>query len=71
MLPDRRGWAVQPDLGDQCPDRALAEGTGHGDAVVPVEHVVSAAALVQLNRVHPAAGSDLGGHSLKPRPHVI
>jgi hypothetical protein len=49
----------------------VAQRTGHGDAVVPVEHVVGAAALVQLDRVHPAAGSDLGGDSLKPRPHMI
>jgi hypothetical protein len=53
------------------PDRALAKGTGHGDSVVPVEHVVGAAASVELDGVHPAAGPDLGGDSLKPPSHVI
>jgi len=66
-----RGRVGQPDLGDKRPDRALAERPGHGDAVVPVEHVVGAAAPVELDRVHPAAGSDLGGDSLEPCPHVI
>jgi len=49
----------------------LAKRTGHGDAVVPVEYVIGAAALVELDGVHPVARSDLGGDSLKPRPHVI
>ena len=71
LVPDRRGRAVQPNLGDKRPDRALAKRTGHGDAVVPVEHVVGAAASVELDGVHPAAGSDLGCDSLKPRPRVI
>ena len=71
LAPDRRDRAVQPDLRDKRPNRALAKRTGHGDAVVPVEHVVAAAALVELDRVHPTAGSDLGGDSLKPRPHMI
>ena len=71
LVPDRRGRAVQPNLGDKRPDRALAKRTGHGDAVVPVEHVVGAAASVELDGVHPAAGSDLGCDSLKPRPHVL
>jgi hypothetical protein len=71
LLPGRLGRAGQPDLGDQRPDRALAQRTGHGDSVVPVQHVVAAAASVELDRVHPAAGSDLGGDSLEPRPHVI
>ena len=46
LVPDRRGWVVQPDLGDKRANRALAKRTGHGDAVVPVEHVVGAAASV-------------------------
>ena len=71
LVPDRRGRPVQPNLGDKRPDRALAKRTGHGDAVVPVEHVVGAAASVELDGVHPAAGSDLGCDSLKPRPHVL
>src|SRR6516165_11296220 len=66
-----RGRVVQPNLGDKRPNRALAKRTSHGDAVVPVEHVVGAAASVELDGVHPAAGPDLGGDSLKPRPHVI
>src|SRR5262249_33120249 len=71
LAPDRRGRGVQPDLGDKRAHRALAKRTSHGDAVVPVEHVVGAAASVELDGVHPAAGSDLDGDSLKPRPHVI
>src|SRR5262245_47891866 len=71
LVPDRRGRAVQPNLGDKRPNRALAKRAGHGDAVVPVEHVVGVAASVELDGVHPAAGSDLGGDSLKPRPHMI
>ena len=70
-VPNRRRRAGQPDLGDKRPHRALAKRTSHGDAVVPVEHVVGAAALVELDGVHAAAGSDLGSNSLKPRPHVI
>jgi hypothetical protein len=71
LVPDRRGRVVQPNLGDQCANRALAKRTSHGYAVVPVEHVVGAAASVELDGVHPAAGLDLDGDSLKPRPHVI
>ena len=71
LMPDRRGRVVQPNFGDKRPNRALAKRTSHGDAVVPVEHVVGAAASVELDGVHPAAGSDLDGDSLKPRPHVI
>ena len=67
----RRGRVVQPNLGDKRPNRALAKRTSHGDAVAPVEHVVGAAASVELDGVHPAAGSDLGRDSLKPRPHGI
>src|SRR5262249_46006814 len=66
-----RGRVVQPNLGDKRPNRALAKRTSHGDAVAPVEHVVGAAASVELDGVHPTAGSDLDGDSLKPRPHVI
>ena len=71
LVPDRRGRVVQPNLGDKRANRALAKRTSHGDAVVPIEHVVRAAASVELDGVHPAAGSDLGGDSLKPRPRVI
>ena len=71
LVPGRRGRVVQPNLGDKRPNRALAKRTSHGDAVVPVKHVVGTAASVELDGVHPAAGSDLGGDSLKPRPHVI
>src|SRR5215470_1910960 len=70
-MPDRRCRAVQPDLGDKRPHRTLAQRTGHGDAVVPVQHVVGAAAVVELDGVHAATRSDLGGDSLEPRPHVI
>src|SRR6266851_1521966 len=45
---------VQTDLGNVRPDRALAERTGYGDAVLPVEHVITATALVELDRLHPA-----------------
>jgi len=55
-VPDRRGRVVQPNLGDKRPNRALAKRTSHGDAVAPVEHVVGAAASVELDGVHPAAG---------------
>ena len=71
LAPDRQGRGVQPDLGDKRAHRALAKRTSHGDAVVPVEHIVGAAASVELDGVHPAAGSDLGGDSLKPLPHLI
>src|SRR5215472_9027573 len=70
-MPDGRGRVVQPNLGDKRPNRALAKRTSHGDAVAPVEHVVGVTASVELDGVHPAAGSDLDGDSLKPRPHVI
>jgi hypothetical protein len=62
---------VQPNLGDKRANRVLAKRTGHGDAVAPIKHVVGAAASVELDGVHPAAGSDLDGDSLEPRPHVI
>ena len=65
-MADRRGWLVQPNLGGPCPDRALAQCPGHGDAVVPVEDVVTAVTVVELDRVHPAAGPDLGGYPRKP-----
>src|SRR5262249_61984749 len=71
MVQAGRGGVVQPNLGDKGATRALAKGTSHGDAVAPVQHVVGAAASVELDGVHPAAGSDLGGDSLKPLPHVI
>ena len=71
LVPDRQGRAVQPNLRDKRPNRALAKRTSHGDAVVPVQHVVGATALVELDGVHPAPGSDLDGDSLKPRPHMI
>jgi hypothetical protein len=71
LVPDRQGRGVQPNLGDKRANRALAKRTSHGDAVAPVEHVVGAVASVELDGVHPAAGSDLDGDSLKPRPHVI
>src|SRR5215472_18812080 len=71
LVPDGRGRVVQPDLGDKRPHRALAKRTGHGDAVAPIEHVVGAAASVELDGVHPAARPDLDGDSLKPRPHAV
>jgi len=71
LVPDRRRRVVQPNLGDKRANRALTKRTSHGDAVVPVEHVVGAAASVELDGVHPAAGSDLDGDSLKPGPDVI
>jgi len=71
LVPGRRGRAVQPNLGDKRANRALTKRTSHSDAVVPVEHVVGAAASVELDGVHPAAGSDPDSDSLKPRPHVI
>jgi hypothetical protein len=70
-VPGRRDWVVQPDLGDEGANGALTERTGHRDAVMAVEHVARAAALVKLDRLHPAARHDLGGYSLKPRPHAI
>src|SRR5215469_8778220 len=66
-----RGQVVQPNLGDKRRNRALAKRTSHGDAVAPVEHVIGTAASVELDGVHPAAGSDLRGDSLKPRPHAF
>src|SRR5215510_1809756 len=60
LAPDRQGRGVQPDLGDKRAHRALAKRTSHGDAVVPVEHIVGAAASVELDGVHPAAGSEVG-----------
>ena len=44
LVPDGRGRVVQPNLGDKRADRALTKRTSHGDAVMPVEHVVGAAA---------------------------
>jgi hypothetical protein len=34
--------------------------------VVSVEDVVTAVTVVELDRLHPAAGPDLGGDPLKP-----
>jgi hypothetical protein len=59
------------DLGDGRPDRALAERAGDRDAVVPVEHVVVAAAPVQLDRVHATAAADVGGYPLKTFPRQL
>ena len=39
LVPDRRGWVVQPDLGDKRANRALAKRTGHGDAAVSYTHL--------------------------------
>ena len=64
----RHIWLVQADIGDVRQDPALAERPGDSDAVAPVEHVVLAAAPVQVHRVHSAAGPDVGGYPLKPRP---
>ena len=59
---------VQADVGDGRQDPALADRAGDSDAVTPVEHVVPAAAPVQVHRIHSAAGPDLGGYALKPGP---
>src|SRR5215469_3306106 len=71
LVPGGRDRVVQPNLGDKRPNRALAKRTSYGDAVVPVEHVVGGVASVEFDGIHPTAGPDLDGDSLKPRPHVI
>src|SRR5215470_1898042 len=64
LVPYRRVRVVQPNLGDKRPNRALAKRTSHGDTVTPVEHVVGAAASVELDGVHPAAGKHLVGSTV-------
>jgi hypothetical protein len=54
-------------VSDVRQDPALAERAGDSDAVAPVEHVVLAAASVQVHRIHSAAGQDVGGYPLKAR----
>jgi hypothetical protein len=60
-------WVGQADVGDVRQDPALAARAGDSDPMAPVEHVVLAAASVQVHRVHSAAGQDIGGYPLKAR----
>jgi len=66
-----RAWLVHADLGDGRPDPSLAERAGDGDAMVPVEHVVPAAAVVEVDWVHAATTSDVGGYPLKARSRQL
>ena len=66
-----RAWLVHVDLGDGRPDRAFAERAGDGDAMVPVEHVVPVAAVVEVDWVHAATTSDVGGYPLKARSRQL
>ncbi len=41
--------------------RAGMKSPSYGDAVITVEHVITATAVVELDRLHPAPGQDSGG----------
>jgi len=66
-----RAWLVHADLGDGRPDPALAERAGDGDAMVPVERVVPVAAVVEIDWVHAATTSEVGGYPLKARSRQL
>src|SRR4029077_6512354 len=60
---------ARADLADDRPDPALPERAGDGDPVVPIFHVVVAAAVVELDGIHAATVPDVGvyPHETFPR----